>query len=98
MFVCLWGGGGSDNGSLGGGQVDGVNASGKGFLQVLQDVTARAVGRGVVQQLLEWLHLYQHYHVLQKVSLYVGGQVWGTEELEEMNKTSGSDTHRHTLL
>lgn len=54
----------SDDGSLGGGQVDGLDADGQGFLQVLQDVTARAIWRCIVQQLFEWLQLNQDYHVL----------------------------------
>lgn len=54
----------SDDGSLGGGQVDGLDAGGQGFLQVLQDVTAGAVRGRVVQQLFERLQLDEDHHIL----------------------------------
>lgn len=54
----------SDDGALGGGQVDGLDANGQGFLQVLQDVTAGAIRRRVVHQLFKWLQLDQDHHVL----------------------------------
>lgn len=62
----------SDDGPLGGGQVDGLDADSQGFLQVLEDVTAGAVGRCVVQQLLERLQLDEDHHVFQEVAHYVG--------------------------
>lgn len=71
----------SNDGSLGGGQVDGLDAHGQGFLQVLQDVAARTVGGCIVEQLLEWLQLDQDDHVLQEVALYIGCQVLSIKKL-----------------
>lgn len=74
--------GASNDGALGGGQVDGLDANGQSFLQVLQDVTAGAIRRRIVQQLLKWLQLDQDHHVLQEVALYIGRQVWSIEKLK----------------
>lgn len=62
--------------------MDGLDPGRQGLLQVLQDVAAGAVGRSVVQQLLERLQLDEHHHVLQEVALDEGGQVWRLQELE----------------
>lgn len=72
----------SDDGAFGRGQVDGPDADGQGFLQGLQDIGARAVGRRVVQQLFERLQLNEDDHVLQEEALDVGRQVWGIQELD----------------
>lgn len=53
----------SDNGSLGGGKVDGLDTDGKSLLQVLQDVAAGAFRSCVIKQLFERLQLNQDYHV-----------------------------------
>lgn len=50
----------SDDGPLGGGQVDGLDADGQGFLQVLQDFRGGAFRRRVIEQLFEWLQLDQY--------------------------------------
>lgn len=44
--------------------MDGLDANSQCFLQVLQDVTARAIWGGVIQQLFEWLQFNQDHHVL----------------------------------
>lgn len=62
----------SHDGALGGGEVYGLDAGGQGLLQVLQDVGHRGLRRGVVQQLLEGVHLDQDHHVLQEVAFDVG--------------------------
>lgn len=62
--------------------MDGLDANSQGFLQVLQDVTAGAVRRCVVQQLLKRLQLDQDHHVLEEKALYVGRQVWSFKKLE----------------
>lgn len=65
--------------ALGAGEVDGVDASGQGLLQVVEDVGAEAgAGRGalgggggerLVQELLEGVQFNQQHHVLQEVAL-----------------------------
>lgn len=47
----------SDDWSFGGWQVDGPDSDGQSFLQILQNVTARALRRGVIKQLFEGLQL-----------------------------------------
>lgn len=66
--------------------MDGLDADGQRLLQVLQDVAARAVWGGVVQQLLERLQLNQYDHVLQEVAHDVVSQVWSVEELREVER------------
>lgn len=77
---------GSDNGTLGGWEVDGLDASSQGFLQVPLDVTAGAIWRRVIQQLFKWLKLNQDHHVLQEVALYIGCQVWSIKKLKQRVK------------
>lgn len=71
-----------DDGALGGGQVDGLDPGRQGFLQVLQDVAAEAVRRGVVHELFEGLQLDQHQHVLQEVALDEGRQLRRLQKLD----------------
>lgn len=73
----------SDDGTLGGREVDGLDANSQGFLQVPQDVTAGAIWRRVIQQLFKWLQLNQDHHVLQEVPLYIGCQVWSIKKLKK---------------
>lgn len=78
----------SHHGALGGGEVDGADAYGQSFLQVLEDVgvDARAGhgalgGRRFVQQLLEAVEFNKQYHVLQEVALDESRKLRGTKEL-----------------
>ena len=71
--------------------MNGVDADGQCFLQVLEDVQAgtgaggRALCRGLVQQLLEALQFNQQYHVLQEIALDKGRKLAGTQELKYTN-------------
>lgn len=78
----------SHHGALGGGEVDGVDACGQSFLQVMEDVRADAgawhgaLGRGgFVQQLLEAVELDQQHHVLQEIAFDKSRELCGAEEL-----------------
>lgn len=80
----------SHHGALGGGEVDGVDASGQSLLQVVEDVGADAGagrgalgGRGFVQELLEAVEFDQEHHVLQEIAFDESGELRGTEELEQ---------------
>ena len=84
--VVVGGERGSNDGPLGGGEVDGLDADGQGFLQLLQDVTAGALRGRVVQQLFEGLQLDEDHHVLQEVPLDVGRQLRGVQELRRERK------------
>lgn len=68
--------------------MDGLDAIGQSFLQLLEDVTAGAIRGRVVQQLLEGLQLDQHHHVLQEVALDVRSQVWSFKKLQKRDHTS----------
>lgn len=68
--------------------MDGVDACGQSFLQVVEDVGAdtgtgrRALGRRrFIQQLLEAVDLNQQHHVLQEVALDESRKLRGTKEL-----------------
>lgn len=88
----------SDDGSLRGGQVDGLDADGQRLLQVLQYFTARAVWGSVVEQLFEGLQLNQDHHVLQEIALDVGRQVWSIQKLQDKEKHVGEINIQGNLL
>lgn len=77
--------------------MDGVDACGQSFLQVVEDVGADAgAGRGTlgrrrfVQQLLEAVEFNQQHHVLQEVALDESRKLCGTKELHrKKNKMNG---------
>lgn len=75
------GGGASNDGTFGGGQVDGLDAHGQSFLQLVEDVSTGAVRGSIVQQLLKRLHFNQDHHVLQEVALDIRSQVWSLQKL-----------------
>lgn len=62
--------------------MNGADARGQGLLQVVQHVGTAVLHRGVVQQLLERLQLYENCHVLQKVALDVGRKLGCFQELQ----------------
>lgn len=67
---------GSDDGALGRGEMDGVDASGQGLFQIMEHVVGRACARALsgdlIQELLKVLQLNQEHHVLQKVAFDEG--------------------------
>ncbi len=78
----------SHHGTLGGGEVDGADAYGQSFLQVVEDVGADAGagcgalgGRKFVQQLLEAVEFNKQHHVLQEIALDESRKLRGTKEL-----------------
>lgn len=75
----------SNNRTFGGGQVDGVDASRQGSLQVMKNVVGRArtrtLSRHLKQKLLKVFQLDQKHHVLQEVALDKSCQLSGTQEL-----------------
>lgn len=61
--------------------MDGLDAHGQSFLQLLEDVTTGTVWGHVVQQLLKRLQFNQDHHVLQEVALDIRSQVWSLQKL-----------------